>query len=175
MVRAEIKAMQSEVKKDHLVLIEMKNRVDEVRSNVAVVANTMFNKNSTPKTRLQKEVDRTLCVLRSFSTEKLIATVITKCLICHCVKMFKYGDIRHNYSLGSTILSLMNFSVQPNERKNDKYETTVGKQFSIFRHGVLMSSFLALCSISVVAGRDTLQKMGSGRACLLYTSDAADD
>lgn len=142
--RSELRSVKEELNSDKATIKELKEEVSELGVVISTVGSLLVNKNSCGNSKVQKEVDRTLCILRAFFTEKLISTVLSKCLICHCEKLISFGDAQHFERLGCIFLSLINFSVQPNERKKEKYETEVGKKFSLFRHGILLSSFLAL-------------------------------
>ena len=118
--RDDLKSIKTSVKEQVSSINLLKEEVTELGSTVSTIATMMFNKNASGNTRVQKEIDRTLCILRAFFTEKLISTVLTKCLICHCEKLIGTGDIVYFEQLGATFLAVINFSVQPNEKKKGK-------------------------------------------------------
>ena len=127
---------------------------------------------------------------------KIVPRVVIGFFVTNIMEDSTYPTLQ---SKGIEFMSVMNFSLQPNEKK-EKFASEVGKVYSKFRYSLLMSSFLAMQrnafrkfktdsteSVCVVpagsmdgeslGGHNTLTMLQPFwlKPCLLYTSDAADD
>ena len=123
-------------------IAKMKEDVAEITSMVAALSTMTFNKQNSGTKKYQMEVGKMLCTLHAYFDVKLLCAVISKCYICHCVTL--HQEMGDNLQLGSLLFGLILFSVQPSDRKRENFESVVGKKFSVFRHGILLSSVLAL-------------------------------
>ncbi len=144
MVKVHTSAISTDVKRNSENLKLLKDNISELNNTVVVLARMMFNKQGTITSRQSQEVERTLVILPEIFNEKLICTVLTKCFICHCLKTVKECGMINAEDTGSIFLKMMNFSILPTDKKREKYMSRIGKEFSAFRHGVLMSAILAL-------------------------------
>ncbi len=134
----------SEMAKDRTILTKLREDVSELESMLNVIATSLFIKQTSANPRL-KEIQKKLCLLPALFNEQYLLTVLSKCLIgfgnnCIC----KGSDLEALVGTGIDLISVMYFCRKPNEKAKEKFDSIQGKLFSRFRHGFMLSAFMAL-------------------------------
>lgn len=131
------------VGKMEAALGRMNDRLEHLTSVVTTTAAMTFNKNgvSIPK---QKEIQQALCILPALFSEKFICKIVLKCFVGRAFQQVTNGRLREQEKTGFTLLSILMFSKKSNETRKKKFASEVGREYSGFRHGVLLSAFIVL-------------------------------
>lgn len=134
----------SEIRTDRESIIKLRDHVSELTSIVTTTATAIFIKHAANQPR-GKEIQRKLCLLPAFFNDHFMLMVTPRVVIGFFVNNFASGS---TYNViedkGVEYLSLMYFSMQPNDKRNEKFSSQVGKVYSKFRYSLLTTSLLAM-------------------------------
>ena len=134
----------SEIKRDRDEIKKLREHISEVTSIMTTTICAMFMKQVATTPRM-KEIQNKLCLLPVLFTDSYIVKVLPRVLIGFLVTIVKDGAAFTDLEMqGIEFLIFLYFSIQPNERKKEKYASNVGHIYSKFRYGLLTSSFLAM-------------------------------
>ena len=134
----------SEMATDRTILTKLRSDVADLESMLVVIATGLFLKQTSSNPRL-KEIQKKLCLLPALFNEQYLLTVLSKCLIGFGVNcILQGGDLQALVGNGIDLISVMYFCRKPKETTKEKFDSFHGKLFSRFRHGFLLSAFMAL-------------------------------
>lgn len=138
-----INELKEEIRKPSHKLNTLNEEVVELGGIVVTAANAMVGKQGNHSVK-PKEVQRALCIVPAIFTEKVICTVMAKVLISFCENEIEKQEVSRKEKVGFNLLEVMFFSKLRTEKKREKFATELGKKYSAFRHGVLLSCIMAM-------------------------------
>ena len=137
-------AVLKEIRADREQIHKLREHVTELTSIVTATASSMLLKHQPSNTRT-KEIHTKLCLLPAMFNDQVMLKIIPRVVIGFLVTNVQDG--LSNYSLetkGIDLFSILFFSKQPKEKRNEKYNSDLGKVYSKFRYSLSMTSFLAM-------------------------------
>ncbi len=133
-----------EIRSDRESILKLREHVTELTSIITTTASAMFIKNpsSTPRT---KEIHNKLCLLPALFSENFMLKVLPRVVTGFISTTINSGSACSDLEFkGIEFFSVLYFSKQPNEKKKEKFDSDIGRVYSKYRYGLLMSSFLAM-------------------------------
>ena len=136
--------LSEEVRSDREELHKLREDVTQATSIMTTTACSLFIKNPATTPR-GKEIQRKICLLPAIFNDNIMLMIVPRVVTGFFATSVLCGS---SYTtISSTAIqfySVLNFSLQPHDRKNLKFSSEVGKMYSKFRYSLLMSSLLAL-------------------------------
>lgn len=133
-----------EIRTDRDSINKLRDHVSELTSIVTTTATAIFIKHTASQPR-GKAIQRKLCLLPAFFNDHFMLMVTPRVVAGFFVNNLASGS---TYSAiedkGVEYISLMYFSMQPNDTQKEKFGSHVGKVYSKFRYSLLTTSVLAM-------------------------------
>ena len=143
-IESSISEVVKEVRSDREQIKKLREHVTELTSIVTTTASEMFIKQAAPNRRV-KEIQKKLCLLPALFNDQFMLKILPRVVIGFLVNNIQDGAVFHDLeSRGIDLFGILYLSLQPNEKKKEKFNSDVGRFYSKFRYGLLMSSFLAM-------------------------------
>lgn len=136
-------ALLNELKKERNSNLRMRDDVKFLSSIVTAIAGVVCKKQGVAGPK-QKEIQKYLGILPFVFSDNIMVSVLGKCFIGFAIKEAHHGDTPTLENIGIELIRLMLFAKNPSETKKEKYSSELGLKYSKFRHGILLSSILAL-------------------------------
>lgn len=143
-VNSSVERIFVELKRQNDAVQKLHEHVTNLSTIVSVTASSVFVKQPSANPRT-KDIHSQICLLPALFTDVFMSHILAKCLIGYGLKISKDSTNSNDYEKnGLELLNVMFFSKQPNEKTKDIFLTSLGKKFSQFRFGMLMTSFLVM-------------------------------
>lgn len=133
----------TDIKRDLQDVHKLRDEVGHLNTIMTTTATALFVKQASTQPRM-KEIQRRLCLLPALFTEQFLSIILSRCFVGFCLNELDLGGYSVQELKGVHLLSVMYFSKKPGEKKQEKYDSHIGRSFSKFRHGILLSAFLAM-------------------------------
>lgn len=142
-IKESFKEMKRDIEKQVEGLNELKEEIIDLASIVVTAANAMVGKQGSNSVK-PKEIQRALCIVPSIFTDKVICTVMAKVVIGFCENEITKEECAGPAKVGTNLFEILFFSKLRTEKKREKFCTQMGKKYSSFRHGILLSCVMAM-------------------------------
>jgi len=109
----------------------------------STAASAMFIKQPTALPRM-KEIHRKICLLPVLFNDNFMSKVMARCILGAVYKHCTNSTLQSLQDSGVELISVLFFSRQPDENWKEKFDTNIGRTFSRFRNGLLMSAFMGM-------------------------------
>lgn len=143
-VNSSLDQILKEIRSDRDSVKMLRDDVDSLTSMITTMACAIFIKNQSTHPRM-KEIQRHLCLLPALFNDAFMLKVIPRVVTGFISRNVNGVSTENELQLkGIELYTVLHFSRQPGETKNEKYDSEVGRVYSTYRCSLLLSSLLAM-------------------------------
>lgn len=122
---------------------KIRSQMLELTNVVTASASAMFIKQPGAVPRM-KDIHRKICLLPALFNDNFLSKIMARCILGVIYNKCTNQSVQSLLAAGTEMITVLYFSRKPDEKWKDKYESDIGKIFSRFRNGFMLSAFLAM-------------------------------